>query len=307
MILASAGGMRSAKTFSPADGSSGPMAAGDGAPHLPEITRRTARRRGFVQRALTPRAPISGRATLIAGVSIWAFVLLGWSALTYGGIMPDIFLPSPTAVIQRAIEMFGDGTIWPNIWSSVEVILLGFIISSIIAVPLGLLMGTFKIVQAALEPLVNFIRYLPVTAFVPLFILWIGLGLSQRVAIIIFGTFFQQLVMIMDVVAQVPEDMLNASYTLGSSRRGVLFSVLLPAARPGIIDTLRITMGWAWTYLVVAELVAADSGLGFMSMQAMRGFQVDKIFLAIGIIGILGLITDSVFRLLRAKFAGWAA
>jgi NitT/TauT family transport system permease protein len=299
--------MRFARTLSPADGSSGPMPRRDAAPTAIEPAMKPARRRGFIHRALTPRAAISARASLVAGASIWVVVLLGWSLLTYGGVMPDIFLPSPTAVIDRAIEMFGDGTIWPNMWSSIEVILLGFIISSVIAVPLGLLMGTFRIVQAALEPLVNFIRYLPVTAFVPLFILWIGLGLSQRVAIIIFGTFFQQLVMIMDVVSQVPEDMLNASYTLGSSRRDVLFSVLLPAARPGIIDTLRITMGWAWTYLVVAELVAADSGLGYMSMQAMRGFQVDKIFLAIGIIGILGLITDSFFRLLRAKFAGWAA
>jgi NitT/TauT family transport system permease protein len=299
--------MRFAKTLYPADGSAGPMARRDAAPAAPEPATRPARRRGFMHRALTPRAPISARASFAAGASIWVLVLLGWSLLTYGGVMPNIFLPSPTAVIDRAIEMFGDGTIWPNMWSSIEVILLGFIISSVVAVPLGLLMGTFRIVQAALEPLVNFIRYLPVTAFVPLFILWIGLGLSQRVAIIIFGTFFQQLVMIMDVVSQVPEDMLNASYTLGSSRRDVLFSVLLPAARPGIIDTLRITMGWAWTYLVVAELVAADSGLGYMSMQAMRGFQVDKIFLAIGIIGILGLITDSFFRVLRAKFAGWAA
>ncbi|MBW4022705.1 MAG: ABC transporter permease [Proteobacteria bacterium] len=300
--------MRPARTFAPADGGSRPVTVEDAAssPAAP-TTRKPGRRRGFVDRALTPRAPISPRASLIAGVSIWAVVLIVWSVLTYGGVMPDIFLPSPTAVIERAIVMFGDGTIWPNMWSSIEVILLGFIISSVVAVPLGLLMGTFRIVQAALEPLVNFIRYLPVTAFVPLFILWIGLGLSQRVAIIIFGTFFQQLVMIMDVVSQVPEDMLNASYTLGSSRRDVLTHVLLPAARPGIIDTLRITMGWAWTYLVVAELVAADSGLGFMSMQAMRGFQVDKIFLAIGIIGILGLITDSFFRLLRAKFAGWAA
>jgi NitT/TauT family transport system permease protein len=87
----------------------------------------------------------------------------------------------------------------------------------------------------------------------------------------------------------------------------VLTHVILPAAKPGIIDTLRITMGWAWTYLVVAELVAADSGLGYMSMQAMRGFQVDKIFLAIGIIGILGLVTDTCFRVLRARWAGWAA
>ena len=297
--------MRFDKTFAPADGGSGattlPRAAA--APTSP----RPKRRRGFVDLALTPRAAISPRATLIAGLVVWAIVLGLWSALTYGGVMPDIFLPSPSAVIERGISMVSDGTIWPNMWSSIEVILLGFAISSIVAVPLGLLMGTFRIVQAALEPMVNFIRYLPVTAFVPLFILWIGLGLSQRVAIIIFGTFFQQLVMIMDGVRAVPDDMLNASYTLGSSRRDVLTHVILPAAKPGIIDTLRITMGWAWTYLVVAELVAADSGLGYMSMQAMRGFQVDKIFLAIGIIGILGLITDSFFRLLRAKTAGWAA
>jgi NitT/TauT family transport system permease protein len=295
--------MKFDKTFAPADGGSGAasFAAASAAPPRPK------RRRGFVDRALTPRASISPRAALIAGLAVWVIVIGFWSLLTYGGIMPDIFLPSPTAVIARGIAMVSDGTIWPNMWSSIEVILLGFFISSVVAVPLGLLMGTFRIVQAALEPLVNFIRYLPVTAFVPLFILWIGLGLSQRVAIIIFGTFFQQLVMIMDVVRAVPEDMLNASYTLGSSRRDVLTSVILPAAKPGIIDTLRITMGWAWTYLVVAELVAADSGLGYMSMQAMRGFQVDKIFLAIGIIGILGLITDSFFRLLRSKIAGWAA
>ncbi|GAB0116344.1 ABC transporter permease [Acidisoma sp. 7E03] len=263
--------------------------------------------RGFWERALTPRAAISRRASITAGISVWIVVLAVWSGLTYGGVMPDIFLPSPSAVIARTVSMIGDGTLWPNMWASIQVILLGFIISSVVAVPLGLLMGTFRIVQAALEPLVNFIRYLPVTAFVPLFILWIGLGLSQRVSIIIFGTFFQQLVMIMDVVRGVPEDMLNASYTLGASRRDVLTHVILPAAKPGIIDTLRITMGWAWTYLVVAELVAADSGLGYISMQAMRGFQVDKIFMAIGIIGILGLITDSCFRFIRARFAGWAA
>jgi NitT/TauT family transport system permease protein len=293
------------KTFAPADGGSGATSYPAAAPA--SALARPKKRRGFVDLALTPRAPISSRAAVTAGILVWVIVIAGWSMLTYGGIMPDIFLPSPSAVVERGISMIADGSLWPNMWSSIEVILLGFAISSVVAVPLGLLMGTFRIVQAALEPLVNFIRYLPVTAFVPLFILWIGLGLSQRVAIIIFGTFFQQLVMIMDVVRAVPEDMLNASYTLGSSRRDVLTHVILPAAKPGIIDTLRITMGWAWTYLVVAELVAADSGLGYMSMQAMRGFQVDKIFLAIGIIGILGLITDSFFRLLRSRIAGWAA
>jgi NitT/TauT family transport system permease protein len=168
------------------------------------------------------------------------------------------------------------------------------------------MMGAFRVVQAALEPLVNFIRYLPVTSFVPLFILWIGIGIEERVTVIVFGTFFQQLVMIADVTRAVPRDLLNASYTLGASRREVVLHVLAPASLPGIIDTLRITMGWAWTYLVVAELVAASSGLGYISMKAMRGFQVDVIFLAIAIIGILGLITDLLFRLARYRLAAWA-
>jgi NitT/TauT family transport system permease protein len=171
---------------------------------------------------------------------------------------------------------------------------------------LGLLMGSFRIVQAFLEPLVNFIRYLPVTSFVPLFILWIGIGLEQRVAVIIFGTFFQQLVMIADVSKGVSKDLVNASYTLGATRRDVVFHVLGPASLPGVLDTLRVTMGWAWTYLVVAELVAASSGLGYISLKAMRGFQVDVIFLAIAIIGLLGLITDQLFRLLRLRIAAWA-
>ena len=160
--------------------------------------------------------------------------------------------------------------------------------------------------QAAIEPLVNFIRYLPVTSFVPLFILWIGIGLEQRVMVIFFGTFFQQLVMIAGVSRDVSQDLLNASYTLGANRRDAVLHVLGPAALPGIIDTLRVTMGWAWTYLVIAELVAASSGLGYISMKAMRGFQVDVIFLAIAVIGLLGLVTDQIFRLLRIRMTSWA-
>jgi NitT/TauT family transport system permease protein len=167
------------------------------------------------------------------------------------------------------------------------------------------MMGSFRIVQAFLEPLVNFMRYLPVTSFVPLFILWIGIGLEQRVTVIIFGVFFQQLVMIADIARGVPKDLMQAAYTLGASRREVMTHVIAPASLPGVLDTLRVTIGWAWTYLVVAELVAASSGLGYISLKAMRGFQVDIIFLAIMIIGLLGLITDQFFRVLRKRLGSW--
>ena len=241
-----------------------------------------------------------------AGLLVWALLLLGWAVLTYGGLIPAIFLPTPGAVVDSAIQLAEEGSLWGHIWASVEVVMLGFLVSSVIAVPIGLLMGTFRIVQGALEPLVNFIRYLPVTSFVPLFILWIGIGPEQRIAVILFGTFFQQLVMVADISRGIAKDLVNASYTLGASRASVVTSVLWPASLPGILDTLRVTMGWAWTYLVVAELVAASSGLGYISLKAMRGFQVDVIFLAIGIIGLLGLITDQLFRVFRLRIAPWA-
>ncbi len=263
-------------------------------------------RQSWVSRCLTPKVELP--AVLVLGTSAfgWLLVFGLWAGLSYGAVVPAMFLPTPGAVVEAALRLGADGTLGKHMLASLEVVLIGFALSSLVAVPLGLLMGSFRVVQALLEPLVNFIRYLPVTSFVPLFILWIGIGLEQRVAVIIFGTFFQQLVMIADVSKGVSKDLINASYTLGSTRRDVIMHVLGPASLPGVLDTLRVTMGWAWTYLVVAELVAASSGLGYISLKAMRGFQVDVIFLAIAVIGLLGLLTDQLFRLLRLKVASWA-
>jgi NitT/TauT family transport system permease protein len=255
---------------------------------------------------MTPFADISRRSTVAAGAVLWILLLGAWAFATYGGYVADMFLPVPDAVLRRAVTLAADGSLFVHLWSSVQVVLLGFAVSALIAVPLGLYMGTYRIVQAAIEPMVNFIRYLPVTSLVPLFILWIGIGIEQRVTVIFFGTFFSQLVMIADQARNVSRDLVNASYTLGTRPGEVVWHVIFPASLPAIIDTLRVTMGWAWTYLVVAELVAANSGLGYISLKAMRGFQVDTIFLAITLIGLLGLISDLAFRLLRRWAAPWA-
>jgi len=274
---------------------------------IPPISEAPPRRvQSLLTGCLTPKADIPPQLGMAASLLVWVLVLAAWAGSTYGGLLPAIFMPTPGAVASRAVTMASDGSLFVHIWSSAEVVLLGFILSSLVAIPLGIAMGAFKLVQSSLESLVNFIRYLPVTAFMPLFILWIGIGIEQRVALIVFGTFFSQLVMIATVIRSVPQDLLNASYTLGSSKRQVLWNVMLPSALPGILDTLRVTIGWAWTYVVAAELIAASSGLGYMSMKAARGFQVDVIFLAIGAIGLLGLVTDLFFRLLSARFASWA-
>ncbi|MCW1917287.1 ABC transporter permease [Rhodobacter sp. KR11] len=254
----------------------------------------------------TPFRAIPRGVTIGMGLAVWALVLGLWAAVTYGGRVPQMFLPAPGKVLATAGKLAADGTLWMHTWASARVVLTGFALSSVVAVPLGLYMGTYRLVQAGLEPLVNFIRYLPVTSFVPLFILWIGIGFQSHISVIIFGVFFQQLVMVADAARAVPRDLVNAAYTLGTTRGETVRQIVFPYTLPAVLDVLRVTMGWAWTYLVVAELVAARAGLGYISLKAARGFQVDIIFLAIAMIGLLGLLTDQGFRLARRLIAPWA-
>jgi NitT/TauT family transport system permease protein len=254
----------------------------------------------------TPFATIPKKVNIVLAVCVWLLVIGIWFWFTYSGTVKSIFLPKPDQVLETTIGMMADGSLWGHMLDSLQVVLIGFALSSLFAVPLGLYMGTYRIVQGALDPLVNFMRYLPVTSFVPLFILWIGIGIEQRVAVIIFGIFFQQLVMVADSARAVPRDLVNAAYTLGTKRYETVFHIVFPYTLPNVLDILRVTIGWAWTYLVVAELVAARSGLGYISLKAMRGFQVDVIFMAIALIGILGLATDQMFRLLRRFVAPWS-
>ena len=229
-------------------------------------------------RLLSPRDPISGRAYLLANAFTVTIILVGWCLLTYGGFIRPDFLPSPGMVLAAAWKMTLSGMLLTDAAASVYVIFSGFLLSSLLAIPLGILVGTFKLVEALTEPIVNFVRYLPVSALIPLFILWIGIGPEEKIAVVFVGTFFQQVILIADVSANVSRDLIDVSYTLGAKRRNVLWNVLVPASMPGIMDALRITMGWAWTYLVVAELVASNKGLGYMILTSMRGLFTDRIF-----------------------------
>ncbi len=261
---------------------------------------------GFFDRYLTPRGDVSVTAGFMAGAIGVVGVGLLWIILSYGGFTDPVFFPSPGSVFSAFWETFADGRLGKHIWASLIVINVGFLLSTLAAVPLGLMMGTFPIVRALFEPLINFTRYLPVTAMIPLLILWVGIGIEQKIAVIFIGTFFQQVVMVVDIVNRVPNELLNAAYTLGAGRRKLLSRVLVPAMLPGLMDMLRVTMGWAWTYVVVAELVGASAGLGYMGMQAMRGLHADVIFVSILTIGVLGLLTDQIFRVLKRVLLPWA-
>lgn len=255
---------------------------------------------------LTPKEPVPRAVYLVASGLTVVVVLCGWAVLTYGGLVRPEFLPAPHQVLETGIELLGDGTLWTHVRASCFVIFLGFALASALAVPLGILMGSFALVEALIEPIVGFMRYLPVSAMIPLLILWVGIDYEARVAVIFIGTFFQQMILIADVAAHVPRDLLDVSYTLGAGRGRVVSRVLIPATLPGVMDTLRITMGWAWTYLVVAELVAANRGLGYMILNSMRGLFTDRIFVGIMVIGLLGLATDQLFKHLHRWLLPWS-
>jgi NitT/TauT family transport system permease protein len=209
-----------------------------------------------------------------------------------------LFVPSPLEVVQAEVDMLLHQEFLKDIgWSTFRIV-GGFLIAAVMAVPLGLLMGSFEVVRSFFQPPINAIRYMPASAFIPLLILLQGLGETEKLTVIWIGVFFQLVLMVMDIAQRVPDEMLSVAYTLGASRWTVFYKVFLPATFPEVVDALRITMGWAWTYLIVAELVAATAGIGYFILVSERFLRADRIIAAIITIGILGLITDVIFALI---------
>lgn len=236
--------------------------------------------------------------TLFISISVGLFItlfLLWWLA-TRSGAVPAIFLPKLSDVWLKMVSLALDGTLWSDVKSSLYRISVAFLISSAMAIVIGVLAGCYGVFKALTEPLVDFIRYMPVVAFVPLTILWTGTDDVQKFLIIWIGTFFQQVLMVIDAVKRVPVDFVGLGRTLGMPDRKILFRIVLPGALPGIWDALRISLGWAWTWLVLAELVASTSGLGYRIVVSQRFFATDTIIGYILLLGVLGLISDQLMR-----------
>ncbi|MEO6795615.1 MAG: ABC transporter permease [Candidatus Dormibacter sp.] len=266
------------------------------APAAPARVQR--RRRGLLRTYLTPKQAIPRATVVTLGIGSFVVILVAWSLASLE-INNPLFAPSPLRVWTAWIDMFQSRNFLSDVgWSTFRIV-AGFVIAAIMAVPLGLLMGSFEVVRSFFQPPVNFIRYMPASAFIPLLILLIGLDESEKLTIIWIGVFFQLALMVMDIAHRVPDEMLNVAYTLGASRWKVFYKVFLPATFPEVVDALRITMGWAWTYLIVAEIVAAERGIGAFILISERFLRSDRIIAAIITIGILGLITDTIFGLVH--------
>jgi len=258
-------------------------------------------------RWFAPRRDIPERA--YGGLAVASFVgaLLGWLWVSHQGFANPVFMPTPERVWQAALSFLSEGDLWNDVQVSFLRVTAGFLLSAALAIPLGVIIGAFKIGEGLLQPFTEFVRYIPVPALIPLMMVLFGIGEMPKVMLIFVGTFFQLVLMVAEEIRRVPYDLVQVGYTLGARRREILLRILWPAALPGVFDALRLCNGWAWTYLVVAELVAANEGLGYRILKFSRFLQTPKIFVYLILLGVIGLSLDLIFRRFnRAAFA-WAA
>jgi NitT/TauT family transport system permease protein len=235
------------------------------------------------------------------------FGLLGaWWGLSALGLVNPVFLPSPPKVWQTAREFVGDENLWIDIKVSVWRVTAGFLLSAVLAIPVGVFMGSFKVCEGLLQPLTEYVRYIPVPALIPLLMLFFGIDEMAKVMLIFVGVFFQLVLMVADEIRRVPCDLVQVSQTLGARRGETIRLVLVKAAMPGIFDALRLCNGWAWTYLVVAELIAANEGMGYRILKFSRFLQTPKIFVYLILLGCIGLALDFAFRKFNQRVFHWA-
>ncbi|RKK05886.1 ABC transporter permease subunit [Pseudoroseomonas wenyumeiae] len=256
---------------------------------------------------MEPLKPVSAGARVSLGIGFFAVFIGFWGLVTYSGLVPPLFLASPGQALASGWALFTEYGFVHDIGMTVWRVLGGFLLAAVVAVPLGLMMGSYKSVEAFFEPFISFARYLPASAFIPLLILWAGVGEAQKLSVIFLGSVFQIVIMVAVIAGATRVDLVEAAYTLGARSSGILRRVIIPSAAPQVMEALRLVLGWAWTYVIVAELIGAESGIGHMIMDSQRLLDTGQMIFGIVIIGLIGLITDFLFKALNRRLFRWAS
>jgi NitT/TauT family transport system permease protein len=251
------------------------------------------------------RQPLPRTTATVVGLFAPLLVVGAWCALTYGGFAPPDFLPSPTEVLRGTLQLFLQYDLWGSVLISTRRIFIAFLLASAVALPLGVLMGAFEPINRFFEPIVAPLRYMPISAFIPLLILWFGIYERQKIAFLFLGVFVYLLPVVVSAIRLVPEELVQTSLTLGASRWQVVRTVLLPAALPEIFDSFRVMNAISWTYVILAEAVNPQHGLGYMVELARTHQKASWSFAGLLVIGGIGLLTDSLIRLLSAMLFRW--
>ncbi len=235
---------------------------------------------------------------LLIVVGIWYFF-----SNFYG--VKAIFLPSPQNTISALFALLHQPEFWQDLLSSWYRVFFGFLISFLIAYPISFVSLLNNRLRDTIFYFVEFFRYLPVPVFIPITILWFGIEDMSKIIIIVLGTFAQMIPMFYDSATAVEKKYASFNFSLKWSKLKYLENVVVKGSAPSILDNSRICLGWAWTYLIVAEIVGAEHGIGYALIRAQRYLATDKIFAYIIVIGLIGILTDRSLVLIRKRVFPW--
>lgn len=249
---------------------------------------------------LTIRRGISRRATIILAISAWAVILFLWFALTHWQVLPPFSVPTPLGVLRAFLRLWTEYDLLGNVMQSWWRIAQAFLWSALVAIPLGLLMGSFRWIHDFVNPVAAPMRSMPITAFLPAFIALFGMEEAMKVAFLWFGMFFYLLAVVVEEVNKVDDSLLETAWTLGAKRRNILW-LLFRASFPGIFGSFRILYDIGWTYVILAEMVNARKGVGYMVEAARKVLDFERVYAGIIAIGIAAFL----FRFLLASMEGW--
>ncbi len=253
-------------------------------------------------------APGQGRSLAISVVTSIILLLL-WQVVTWLEWLPPLFLPSPATVCNKAVEVvtegFGGATLWIHTWTSMQRVFGAFFLALVTAIPIGILMGVNRFVRGIFDPPLEFYRPIPPLAYLPLMVIWFGIGEETKIIVIFLAIFAPMALNARAGVRSVSIEQIHAAYSMGATRAQVIWHVILKGALPEILTGMRIGIGFGWTTLVAAELVAAQAGLGAMIQQASDFLGTEVVFLGIVAIGVIAYVFDLLMRLLEHWWVPW--
>jgi NitT/TauT family transport system permease protein len=241
------------------------------------------------------------RRTLVLNLVSVALGIGLWWGLALAGLQ----LPTPPAVVSRAVELIGDGTLGTDVLASLTRVLAGFALGTAVAIPVGFLMGWYAIGRALVEPWIQFFRTIPPLAIIPLAIVLMGIGEAPKIFVIFLAAFLACVISTFQGVVDVDRTLINAARVLGTKDAGIFARVVVPASTPFILVGMRVGLGSSWATLVAAELIAAQEGLGFRMQNAQLFYDLPTIFVGLISIGILGLLMDRILLLAERRLTGW--
>ncbi len=248
---------------------------------------------------LVARKPVSRTTSIALGILVWVLFFGAWKLAVVFGKVNTLLVPPPDKVLATLYTLVAEGDFLKDIGISILRIIGSFLGACIVAVPLGILMGTYAVAESFFNPFVSAWRYLPAPAFIPVLLMWLGTGEGPKLALLFIGVVFFLITLVMDYTRQVRIELIETSLTLGASQKRVLWNVIVPAVMPNVLIAMRQMLAVSWTYLVIAEIVASTTGIGAMMMRARRFLHTDEIMAGIVVIGILGLLFDLLFRWLH--------